>query len=62
MDILLLGWMRHSEFRTRAQVIPAGNRVFQFNRTRKTNLAVPVTDLKPLEQLLASVPKSPEHG
>ncbi len=62
MDILLLGWMRHGEFRKRARVIPAGNRVFQFNRTRKTNLAVPVTDLKPLEQLLAGVPKSPEQG
>ena len=56
-DILLLGWMRHDEFRLRAEVIPVGSRVFQFSRTRTKNLAVPVADLKPMERLLAAAPR-----
>jgi hypothetical protein len=56
-DILLLGWMRHDEFRLRAEVIPAGSRVFQFRQTRTKNLAVPIADLKPMERLLAAAPK-----
>ena len=53
-DIVLLGWMRHDEFRLRAKVIPVGSRVFQFSRTRTKNLAVPVADLKPMERLLTA--------
>ena len=51
-EILLLGWMNHEEFELRAKVIPAGSRVFQFSRTRTKNLAVSVSDLKPMARLL----------
>ena len=56
--ILFLGWMRHLEFRGRAKKVPAGSRVFQFSRTRTPNLAVPMEDLKPLDQLLESLRRS----
>ena len=55
-DILLLGWMRHDEFRLRAEVIPAGSRVFQFRRTRAKNFAVPVAALKPMQRLIGAAP------
>jgi len=56
--ILFLGWMRHFEFRNRAKTVPAGSRVFQFSRTQTANLAVPIAELKPLDQLLEGMPRS----
>ena len=49
--MLFLGWMTRQEFRTRAKLIPQGRRVFQFDRTKTRNLAVPVSDLKPIAEL-----------
>jgi hypothetical protein len=49
--IYLLGWMTREEFGARAKVVPQGQRVFQFDRTRTRNLAVPVSHLKPLCRL-----------
>ena len=51
MDILLAGWLTRGEFNRLAQPIREGARVFQYDRTRTKNLAVPVSDLKPLSEL-----------
>jgi hypothetical protein len=55
MDIFLAGWIPREEFRRRAALVHEGSRVFQYNRTRTKNLAVPVRDLKPLAKLLERV-------
>jgi hypothetical protein len=55
MDILLAGYLTRDEFRRRASLIQPGSRVFQYDRTRARNLAVPVADLKPLADLFARV-------
>lgn len=55
MDILLAGWLTRAEFNRRAQPIREGARVFQYDRTRTKNLAVPVSDLKPLSELFERV-------
>ena len=55
MDILLAGYLTREEFNRRASFIQAGARVFQFNRTYTKNLAVPISDLKPLSDLFERV-------
>ena len=55
MDIYLAGWISRSEFRQRASLIPEGSRVFQFDHTHAKNLAVSVSDLKPLADLFERV-------
>ena len=55
MDIYLTGWISHSEFRQRANLIPEGSRVFQYDRTRTKNLAVSISDLKPMKELFERV-------
>ena len=55
MDILLTGYLTREEFNRRASFIQAGARVFQYNQTRTKNLAVPVSDLKPLSELFERV-------
>lgn len=55
MDILLAGWLTRAEFNQRADPIQEGARVFQYDRTRTKNLAVPVQDLKPISILLERV-------
>ena len=55
MDILLAGYLTRGEFNQRATPIQAGARVFQYERTRTKNLAVPVFDLKPLSDLFERV-------
>jgi hypothetical protein len=55
MGILLAGWLTREEFNRRAAPIREGARVFQYNRTRAKNLAVPVSDLKPLSELIERV-------
>jgi hypothetical protein len=55
MDILLAGYLTRGEFTRRAQPIREGARVFQYDRTRTKNLAVPVSDLKPLSELFERV-------
>lgn len=51
MDILLAGYMAREEFSRRASFIQAGSRVFQYDTTQVKNLAVPMSDLKPLSEL-----------
>ncbi len=55
MDILLAGYMARSEFGRRASHLQSGARVFQYNQTRVKNLAMPVSDLNPLPDLLEQV-------
>lgn len=55
MDILLAGYLTREEFSRRANPIQAGARVFQYDRTRTKNLAVAVSDLKPLRDLFEHV-------
>ena len=55
MDIYLAGWITREEFRRRASLIQDGSRVFQYNRTRTKNLAVAVSDLKPMSELIKRV-------
>lgn len=55
MDILLAGYITRGQFRQRAKYIPPDTRVFQYNRTRVKNLAVPISSLKPLQNLFDRV-------
>jgi len=55
MDILLAGYMTREEFNRQASPIREGARVFQYERTRVKNLAVAVSDLKPLSDLFERV-------
>lgn len=62
MDIYLAGWIPRQEFRQRAHVVQKGSRVFQYNRTRTKNLAVNISDLKPLSAFLERVQQWKETG
>lgn len=55
MDVLLAGYMAREEFSRCASFIQAGSRVFQYDQTHVKNLAVPVSELKPLSRLFESV-------
>ena len=55
MDILLVGWLSHEEFRCKGSVLNAGMRTFQYNRTRTKNLFVPGIKLNPLGLLFEKV-------
>lgn len=55
MDIWLAGWLTRQEFRRKAFVLNAGQRTFQYARTRTKNLAVPLAELNPLEPLFRRV-------
>src|SRR6185436_12585004 len=55
MDILLAGYLTREEFNRRASPIQPGARVFQYDKTRTKNLAVPVSELKPLSDLFGHV-------
>lgn len=59
IDVLLAGYITRDEFSRRASFIQAGSRVFQYNATYVKNLAVPVSDLKPLSELFERVKRSP---
>ena len=56
MRIYLAGWITREEFRQRACLVQKGSRVFQYDRTRTKNLAVPISDLHPLPELMSRVP------
>ena len=51
MDILLAGWLTRGEFNRHADPVLEGTRVFQYDRTRTKNLAVPVSHLRPAAEL-----------
>jgi len=51
-DIWLAGYITREEFSRRARFIPTGSRVFQYHHTQVKNLAVPVSELRPLSELV----------
>ncbi len=55
MQIYLTGWITREEFRQRATLLQEGSRVFQYDRTRTRNLAIPISELRPLPDLLSKV-------
>jgi len=55
MDILLAGYITRDDFSRRASFIQTGSRVFQYDATHVKNLAVPVSDLKPLSELFERI-------
>jgi hypothetical protein len=62
MDILLAGYITREEFNRNASSIPPGSRVFQYDRTRTKNLAMAVSDLKPLSELFERIQQWNENG
>jgi hypothetical protein len=52
MDLRLAGYLTREEFRRRANFIPVGLRVFPYKQMQVKNLAVPVSELRPLSELL----------
>ncbi len=55
MDMLLAGYLTREEFSRCASFIQTGSRVFQYDQTHVKNLAVPVSDLRPLSELFERV-------
>ena len=55
MDITLAGFISHGEFRQRAKFIAQNSRVFQYDHTKTKNLAVPISNLNPLQDLFKRV-------
>jgi len=51
IDVLLAGYIAREEFSRRASFIQAGSHIFPYNETHVKNLAVPMSDLKPLSEL-----------
>ncbi len=62
MEILLVGWLTHEEFRRRSSVLSAGASTFQYARTQTKNLAVPMRELQPLSTLLEKVKAWEQRG
>jgi len=55
MDIFLVGWLSHEEYRRKGKVLNAGMRTMQYDRTRVKNLLVPMAELNPLRPLFSRV-------
>ncbi|GAB4505118.1 MAG: hypothetical protein Fur0043_21130 [Anaerolineales bacterium] len=55
MSILLTGYITHEAFGQRSTQVPPGSRVFQYEKTKTRNLAVPISTLKPLPDLFERV-------
>ena len=55
IDILLAGYLIREEFNRRARSILPGARVFQYEKTRTKNLAVTVSELSPVADLIERV-------
>jgi hypothetical protein len=51
MEIFLTGWLSHEEFGQLAKTLPVNSRTFQYEHTKVKNLYVPVSTLKPLQNL-----------
>lgn len=61
LEIFLAGWMTKAEFRARSQKLPKGSRVKQYPRTQTENRALPVKELRPIDEL-ARLVKNSEWG
>ncbi len=54
-ELLLAGYLTREEFSRHAGFVPAGMQVFPFEQTHVKNLAVPLSELKPLSELFGRV-------
>lgn len=61
MDVILAGFLTRKAFRQKARELPVGSRVYQYNRTRTKNLAVPIAELQPLNDLFEIVKDWKKH-
>lgn len=55
IEVFLAGWLPKADFRALSRRLPSGSAVLQYPRTQTTNRAVPVTQLRPVEELAALV-------
>ncbi|MEW6718478.1 MAG: hypothetical protein AB1345_13380 [Chloroflexota bacterium] len=62
MEVILVGYLPQGEFRRKATYLPEGSRVFQYRRTRTANLALPMSELRPISDLFARVKSWAERG
>lgn len=51
LDLWLVGFLSRDEFSRRAGFVQAGSRMFPYDHTQVKNLAVPVSELRPLGEL-----------
>jgi hypothetical protein len=58
IEIVLTGWMTKGDFRKQSQRLPSGSPVWQYPRTQTDNRALPVRELRPIEELVALVKNS----
>jgi hypothetical protein len=55
MEFWLTGWLNHEEYRQKSTILPVGQPTYPYSRTRVKNLCVPMTGLRPLEELFEQV-------
>ena len=53
LEVVLAGYLTRGEFRRRARRVPPGTAVLQYPRTCVENMAVPLSDLRPITDLVA---------
>lgn len=58
MEVMLTGWITKGDFRKQSQRLPSGSPVWQYPRTQTDNRALPIRDLRPIEELVALVKNS----
>ena len=51
MEIFLAGYLSHGEFSQRANPLLPNSKVFQYEHTRVKNLSLPISSLKPMQNL-----------
>jgi hypothetical protein len=52
MEVILAGYLTCGDYRRLAQPLPPGSRVLQYPQTRTHNLTLPVSHLRPIDELL----------
>lgn len=57
MEIFLAGYISHEEFSQRANSLLPNSKVFQYEHTRVKNLYLPISNLKPMQNLLTRAHK-----
>jgi hypothetical protein len=55
IEVFLGGWLPKADFRALSRRLPRGSTVLQYPRTQTDNRAVPVTQLRPVEELAEMV-------
>ena len=57
MEIFMAGYISHEEFSQRANSLLPNSKVFQYEHTRVKNLSLPISNLKPMQNLLTLADK-----